>query len=208
MVMANPAFSDDPAHDAEGVRSHVAAIRSQVRRDLRATSLPLLLLGTAIVVGAIPQVAGQGWDASGALGALGGDWFTALLLTAAFAVLWWTYRRRAFRGGVGRPAGFGAATALGLVLITVGLVLLVYAGPFILFGFGLLLIATWQRNAVLAWWAVLAGGLGVFEGFFGITNRLPFSLWRDWEHPAIYLALGVLTVLAGLAARRWENQGR
>jgi hypothetical protein len=156
----------------------------------------------------MPQVAGDGWDANGVLGLLGGDWFTALLLTAAFAVLWWTYRRRALRGGVGRPAGFGAATALGLNLITVGLVLLVYAGPFILFGSGLLLIATWQRNAVLAWWAVLAGGLGVFEGFFGITNRLPFSLWRGWEHPAIYLALGVLTVLAGLAARRWENQGR
>ena len=69
-------------------------------------------------------------------------------------------------------------------------------GPFILFGAGLLMVASWQRNALLAWWAVLAGGLGVFEGFFGITNRLPASVWRTWEHPAIYLALGILAVLA------------
>lgn len=119
-----------------------------------------------------------------------------------------TYRRRAHRGGVGRPAGFGAATALGLALLSIGWGLLVFMGPFILFGLGLLLVASWQRNAVLAWWAVLAGSLGVLEGFFGITNRLPASAWRDWEHPAIFLALGVLTVLAGLAARLRENLGR
>jgi hypothetical protein len=48
----------------------------------------------------------------------------------------------------------------------------------------------------------------VFEGFFGITNRLPSSVWRDWEHPAVYVALGVLTILAGLAARLRENLAR
>jgi hypothetical protein len=208
MVMTNPAFAHDQPDDAEGLQSHVAAIRSRVRRDLRATSFPLLLLGTATVAGEIPQVASEGWSGGGPLGVFGGDWFTGLLLTAAFAVLWWTYRRRALRGGVGRPAGFGAATALGLILISIGLILLQFMGPFILFGPGLLMVASWQRNAVLAWWAVLAGGLGVFEGFFGITNRLPISVWRSWEHPAIYLALGVLTVLASLAARRRENRGQ
>jgi hypothetical protein len=206
MVMTGPAFAHGRPDDAEGLQAHVATIRSQVRRDLRATSFPLLLLGTAMVAGCLPQVAGQGWNASGLLGALGGDWFTALLLTMAFAVLWWMYRRRAFRDGVGRPAGFGVATVLGIVTLTIGLVLLVYMGPFILFGLGLLIVASWQHNALLAWWAVLAGGLGVFEGFFGITNRLPTSVWRAWEHPAIYLALGILTVLAGLAARLREDR--
>lgn len=206
--MTDPAFAHDQADDAEGLQSHVAAIRSRVRRDLRATSFPLLLLGTATVAGEIPQVASEGRSGGGPLGVLGGDWFTGLLLTAAFTVLWWTYRRRALRGGVGRPAGFGAATALGLILISIGLVLLVFMGPFILFGPGLLMVASWQRNAMLAWWAGLAGGLGVFEGFFGITNRLPTSVWRSWEHPAIYLALGVLTVLVGLAARLRENRGQ
>jgi len=203
--MTNPGFAQGQRDDAEGLQAQVAAIRSQVRRDLRATSLPLLLLGTATVVGELPQVVSQTWD-TGVLG--GGDWFTGVLVTAAFAVLWWMYRRRAFRDGVGRPAGFGAATVLGLILLSIGLVLLVLMGPFILFGAGLLMIASWQRNALLAWWAVLAGGLGVFEGFFGITNRLPASVWRIWEHPAIYLALGILTVLAGLAARLRENRGK
>jgi hypothetical protein len=55
---------------------------------------------------------------------------------------------------------------------------------------------------------VLIGGTGVFEGFFGITNRLSSSVWREWEHPAIYLVLALLTVLAGLIARRQENRAR
>jgi hypothetical protein len=203
--MTSPGFAHGQPDDAEGLQAHVAAIRSQVRRDLRATSLPLLLLGTATVVAELPQVVSQDWDTS-VLG--GGDWFTGALLTAAFAVLWWIYRRRAQRDGVGRPAGFGAATVLGVILLSIGLILLFFMGPFILFGAGLLMVASWQRNALLAWWAVLAGGLGVFEGFFGITNRLPASVWRTWEHPAIYLALGILTVLAGLAARVRENQGK
>ena len=202
--MTNPAFAHERPADAEGLQAHVAAVRSQVRRDLRATSFPLFLLGGAMVAGELPAVVSPQWDA----GVIGdGDWLTGLLLTAAFAVSWWMCRRRAFRLGVGRPAGFGAATVLGLILtLTIGLVALVLAGPFILFGLGLLMVASWQRNARLAWWAVLAGGLGVFEGFFGITNRLPGAAWRPWEHPAIYVALGVLTVLAGFAARRRENR--
>lgn len=208
--MTNPDFAHGQPDDAEGLQAHVAAVRSRVRRDLRATSFPLFLLGVATVAGELPQVVSQGQDPGVPGGGIGGDdWFTGLLLTAAFAVLWWVYRRRALRDGVGRPAGFGAATVLGLILtLSFGLFLLVFMGPFILFGVGLLMVASWQRNALLAWWAVLAGGLGVFEGFFGITNRLPTSVWRTWEHPAIYLALGVLTVLAGLAARLWENRGR
>jgi hypothetical protein len=206
--MTNRAFADGQPDDAEALQAHVAAVRSRVRRDLRATSFPLFLLGGATVAGELPQVVSQGWDGGPGGGIGGEDWSTGLLLTAAFAVLWWMYRRRARRDGVGRPAGFGAASVLGLILLSIGLVLLVYMGPFILFGLGLLMVASWQRNALLACWAVLAGGLGVFEGFFGITNRLPASVWRTWEHPAIYLALGILTVLAGLAARRLENRGQ
>jgi hypothetical protein len=216
MVMVNPASAHGGPDDVEGIQAHVATIRSQVRRDLRATSFPLLLLGTATVIGELPQVVSQGRSTGGGAVAvvggggvvMGGDWLTGLLLTAAFAVLWWMYHRRARRDGVGRPAGFGAATVLGLILLSLGLILLVYTGPFILFGLGLLIVAGWQRNALLAGWAVLAGGLGVFEGFFGITNRLPASVWRPWEHPAIYLALGIATVAAGLAARRWESRER
>jgi hypothetical protein len=203
--MTSPAFTPSPPDGADGLQEHLAAVRSRVRRDLRATSFPLLLLGGAVAVGELPAVASRG----SSLTLIGGaDWFTGVLLTVAFAVLWWTHRHRARRDGVGRPRGFGAATVLGLVLVSIGLILLFLMGPFILFALGLLMIAAWQRNPRLALWAVLAGGLGVLEGFYGITNRLPFSLWRPWEHPAIYLALGIATVAAGLAARLRENRGR
>lgn len=207
--MVPPAFAHGQRDDAAGIEAHVAAVRSRVRRDLRATSFPLLLLGAAVVAGELPQVVDDRGDIGGPIGFIGGgDWFTGLLLTAAFAVLWVVYRRRAFREGVGRPAGFGAATVLGLILtLTLGLALLMFMGPFILFGPGLLMVASWQRNSFLAWWAVPIGCVGVFEGFFGITNRIPGSVWRTWEHPAIYVALGLLTVLAAVVARIRENRG-
>lgn len=190
--------------DARELTAHVSAVRTQVRRDLRATSFPLLLLGAVTAAGVIPQLlsAGRPWPLS-----FGGDWLTGVLITAAFAVIWLVYRRRALRGGVGRPAGFGAATVLGLCFtVSLGLIAVAVAGPFLVFGLGLLVAGIWQRNRFLIWWAVLAGGIGVFEGFFGITNRLPSSAWREWDHPAIYLALALLTVLAGLIARRQENR--
>jgi hypothetical protein len=117
-----------------------------------------------------------------------------------------TFRFQA--GHIGR-AGFGAAAVLGLCFtMSLGLIAMAFAGPFLLFGLGLLVAGIWQRNRFLAWWAVLIGGTGVFEGFFGITNRLSSSVWREWEHPAIYLVLALLTVLAGLIARRQENRAR
>ena len=79
-------------------------------------------------------------------------------------------------------------------------------GPFLIFGVGLLVTARWQRSAFLAVWAIVVGGIGVFEGFFGITNRLPLSLWAAWEHSAIFLILALLTVLTGIAAWRRENR--
>jgi hypothetical protein len=167
-----------------------------VRRDRRATSLPLLFLGVATAIGVAPQLS------SGA-----GDALAGLMITLAFAVIWAVFRFRTARAGVGRGTGFGVASLLGLFLMLtiVGLVALVYAGPFLIFGVGLLVAAVWQRNAFLPVWAVVIGGIGVFEGFFGITNRLPVSLWAQWEHPAIYLILALMTILAGIAAWLREN---
>jgi hypothetical protein len=78
------------------------------------------------------------------------------------------------------------------------------AGPFALLGTGLLIAGVRLRNRFLTIWAAAIGAVGVFEGFFGITNRLPMSVWADWEHPAIFLALGVLTVAAGIVMRARE----
>jgi hypothetical protein len=198
-------FTSEQPGDAGDLAAHVSAIRGQVRRDLRMTSLPLLLAGAATAIGVALQLAvGQGSS-----GPLDGDWLTGILITAAFVVMWFVYRRRELRGGVGRPAGFGAAAVFGLfATLSVGVIAIAYAGPFLLFGLGLLAVGIWQGNRFLAWWAVLIGGLGVVEGFFGITNRVPASAWRPWQHHAIYLALALLTVAAGLAARIRENRTR
>jgi hypothetical protein len=194
--------------DDKDWESRVSAVRARVRRDRRATSLPLLLLGGATAVGVAPQLSGA------QLSSGPGDPLAGLMMTLAFAAIWAVFRFRAARAGVGRGTGFGVASLLGLILLLtiVGLFALAYTGPFLIFGVGLLVAAVWQRNAFLAVWATVIGGIGVFEGFFGITNRLPQSFWADdpsaatLVHPAIYLILAVMTVLAGIVAWLRENR--
>ncbi len=166
-------------------------------RDRRATSLPLLLLGAATAVGVAPMLP------SGM-----GDGLAWLTIPLAFAAIWVVFRFRATRAGSGLGALSGAAPKLGLLLllIIVSFTTMFLTGPFLIFGIGLLVTARWQHSAVLAVRAVAIGGIGVLEGFFGITNRLPMSLWAAWEHPVIYLILAVLTVLAGITAWLRENR--
>jgi hypothetical protein len=38
------------------------------------------------------------------------------------------------------------------------------------------------HNRLLAAWGLVVGGVSVFEGFFGITNRLPASILAGWQH--------------------------
>jgi len=163
----------------------------------RATSLPLLLLGVATAVGVVTLLpSGVG---------VGLAWLTIPL---AFAAIWAVFRFPAARGGGGPGTGSGVARMAGLflLLLIVGYLTMFLTGPFLIFGLGLLVTARWQRSAFLAVWAVVIGGIGVLEGFFGITNRLPQSLWAAWEHPAIYLSLALLTVVAGIAAWLRENR--
>jgi len=39
-----------------------------------------------------------------------------------------------------------------------------------------------------------------------VDGCLPYSLWAPWERSAMYLALGVLTLLAGVLVRVRENR--
>jgi hypothetical protein len=171
-------------------------------RDRHETSLPLLVLGGVVTVLTAAQTL---WSGPG-IGLIS-DWPTAVALTVGFAVLWLTFRRRADRAGMRRPRGYGIAAIVGLAIVFTPLFLvLVYAGPFVVLGSGLLVAGVKLGNRFLTIWAIVIGAIGVFEGFFGITNRLPTSLWAGWEHPAIYLALGVLTLAAGIVMHRRENR--
>jgi hypothetical protein len=130
------------------------------------------------------------------------DWPITLGLALAFAALWLTFWRRAASRGMKRPPGFGIAAVIGLAAtLPPFLVVVVYAGPFISFGIGLAVAGVKLRNRALMYWALGVGAVGVFEGFFGITNRLPFRIWAAWEHPAIYVLLGATTLLAGIIIR-------
>jgi hypothetical protein len=163
----------------------------------RATSLPLLLLGVATTVGVAPELSSGAGD--------GPAWLTIPL---AFAAIWVVFRFPAARAGGDPGTVFGVVRVLGLflLLVIVSFVTMFLTGPFLIFGICLLVTARWQRSAFLAVWAVVIGGIGVLEGFFGITNRLPMSLWAAWEHPVIFLILALLTVLAGIAAWLRENR--
>jgi hypothetical protein len=183
--------------DGEDWESGGSTVVAWVPRDRRATSLPLLLLGVGSAVGVAPLLP------SGV-----GDGLAWLTIPLAFAAIWAVFRYPTARAGGGPGSVSGVAPVLGLflLLVIVSFVTMFVTGPFLIFGIGLLVTARWQRSAFLAVWAVVIGGIGVLEGFFGITNRLPLSLWAAWEHPVLYLILALLTVLAGMAAWRRENR--
>jgi hypothetical protein len=183
--------------DGKGWPSRGFAVGAWVPRGRRATSLPLLLLGVATAAGIAPTLP-DGMD-------YGLAWLTIPL---AFAAIWVVFHVSAARSGAGRGTGSEVALMAGflLPLVIVGFVTMTVTGPFLSFGVGLLVIARLQRSPFLALWAILVGGLGVLEGFFGITNRLPLSLWAGWEHGVILLILALLTVLAGIATWLQENR--
>lgn len=163
------------------------------------TSIALILVGGATAVGVLPGFTRAGWAAIGPGASLPG-----LLITLALAAVWQYQRIRAEAAGVARPAGFGTAALVAAAILVVGRIAVIYAGPFLIFAVGLLVAGWTQRNRFLVIWALVAGGIGVLEGFYGITNRLRTPLWQPWLHPAIYLAIALATVLAGILTWRRE----
>jgi hypothetical protein len=184
--------------DAALGEPHPSAAPSPAYRDLHETSLTLILLGTAIVVPMAAILAGGG-------AGLAADGPSAMLLTFAFAVLWRLFRRRAAVQGLSRPRGFGIAAVIGLVLLLPAFLLGPFY-PFIVFGFGLMVAGGNCDNRMLLGWGTAVGGIGSFVGFLGSTNGLRASLLLGWERPAIYLFLGLLTLVAGIIVRFRENR--
>lgn len=172
-----------------------AAAGVPVYRDSHETSLTLTVLGGVLTLGALAELVGNGGNPLF-------DWPMTMGLAIAFTALWLTFGRRAMSRGLRRPPGFGIAAIICLAATVPPLVVLVvYAGPFLAFGVGLAVAGLKLRNRTLTYWALSVGAFGVFEGFFGITNRLGPGIWTAWEHPAIYLLLGAVTLIAGISIR-------
>lgn len=194
--------------DAAAGEPHPSALSAPVYRDPRETSLTLVLLGVAISISVTANLCGVTLSAGQyGIGFLP-DGLTADMLTVAFTALWLLFRRRAALRGMRRPRGFGLAAIIGLAggLPPFSVVLLIYAGPFIVFALGLVTVGVKLDNVTLTGWGIVVGGIGVFEGFFGITNRLSPSLWAGWEHPVIYLLLGIVTLLGAIVVSWRENR--
>ena len=177
-------------------------------RDPHETSITLLVLGAVIIALMLAQIMLPGFQ--GVFGWLvtspSGIGLTAAL-TIAFSFLWLTFRTRAAERGMRYRRGFGIGAVIAAIMWIPPFVgALFIAGPFALLGPVLLFAGIGLSNYFLVGWAVAIGTLGIFEGSFGITNRLPASLWVSWGHAAIYLGLGVLTVGAGIVARTRENR--
>jgi len=188
--------------DPNELASHLSALRGQVRRDRRATSLPLLVLGGATAVAFLPAVAMSTsiWNRPP------GELVESIIIAAAFAAIWIAERHRAAATGVGTGRGFGRAALIGPLLLVIpgGLLVAILAGPFLAFALGLLIAGLTQRNRFLSWFGVLIGLLGFVNHYHWITNRLP--TYEPWYDPAINLLLALLTVAAGAVIWRRESR--
>jgi len=143
-----------------------------------------------------------------------------LLLTAGLPLLaavgWWRHR--------GAPVGqdrdyWRTAGAMLLGLLVQSLLLATLTplfGPLPVVAFGVLLVAAWQRNPVLAAWAVAFGTLTTLEHFLILSNRLmdltsALGLFHaksgySPQAPALaYALIGLLLLAGGLLARRTER---
>jgi hypothetical protein len=202
------ARSDRPASasldEARELTAQLAELRGTVRRDRRATSLPLLVLGSATALALAPAVVwpGSGWTSGF------GSALQSLVIVAAFAVIWLVERRRAVTAGVGSGRGFGAAAIVALVVLIIpgGFIAALIAGPFLTFAIGLLIAGLMQGNKFITWFAVGIGVIGMVNDLHWITNRLPVSVWSPREQPAISLLLALVTVATGLRWRRRESR--
>jgi hypothetical protein len=190
---------------AHAVINEVGDIRHRVRRDLRATSVPLLVFGAITLIDAVLRA---GVDPIGNAALL-------VLAPVGFFVVALYYRRRESVIGIGgRTRPYVVAALVTLLCLP----LLLAFGAYALVGVALLVIAVRQRNLYLGVWAIVFGVVGGLESIYLISNRLysvdqALGLWRaqdgyfSWAPSLEYGALGVVLISAGLYAHRREVAG-
>jgi hypothetical protein len=201
---------DGPA--ARSLLQDTERLRRRARAGRHPSSVPLLVFAYLTLLGA-PLAIAQLWPL--------GQYYWVLAGPAGFLIIGWWYRRQEVRSGVGK--GRGSYTVTGVwVLLALLLLPIMWFSPYPAVAVGLLAIAALQRNAYLAFWAVVFGAAGTLEHFLVLSNRLyDLAAWRGWfpeprdygivddlGQPIVYGALGILLLVAGLVARHREDRER
>ncbi|MFI7589135.1 hypothetical protein ACIB24_18890 [Spongisporangium articulatum] len=198
----------------------LTALQGRVRATRRAASVPLLVVGAGLTIAEgqdfladrvlAPSGPSEGLYDPGFFGSTPVQIVGWVVVPLAFTVLWWL-RRRARRGqgmGVSRPAGAAAAGAVTFAVLPPLAIVLSIGGPFLAAAPGLLLIGLAEKVRALTVWSLTVGLLGVLEGPYWLTNRLPEADYVWWYHHAIMLTLALLTVALGVVARLREGAVR
>jgi hypothetical protein len=191
--------------DATDALKDVERLRRLSEADRRASSVPLVVFGVLTIISA-PLVSD---------GLTVWSFFYWLIAgPAGFLLIAAWFRRRRLRYGIGSGKGSYLKTGL-VLLISFVLVPFLWIIPFVTIAIALFVIAVRQRNTYLAVCAVAFGVLGELEGIFFFDNQLYrlakyFGLYKSASGyfnnatTIVYATIGVLTLFAGLFARRLE----
>ena len=187
----------------------VQRLRRRVRRDQRATSVPLLVFGL-LTLGS--TVVTQPTPAPGLTPA---TIYWLLAIPLGFSLVALIHHRRRKILGVGTPtrAWAMAALVLGALLLTLpGLVLFRLSFPVV--GIGIVAMGMYQRNAPMAVAGGVFGIVGALETFYVLSNGVadlagaldrPATSWLVQQRDVVAVAaLGAATTTIGLVAR-WRE---
>lgn len=187
-------------HDAspDDLLDELAGLRARARRDRRATSTPLLVLGTVTLVAAfLPAGAVR----------LPGSYFWMLAGPLVFGVVAGVFRHREHRSGVGSPTRHYRITAILLLAVFLVLFPLVatFGAAMGAVGLGLLVLAAAQRDLVLATIAVVYGAVGVLQSLYIVSNAVWHVSGATVSDGAVIVVLGTTIMAVGGAARVRES---
>ena len=159
------------------------AASALVYRDRHETSLTLLVLGVVITASMVAQIA---WPDGNIVGAA---WQMGVALTIAFAVSGWPSAAAPPGAPLKAAPGFGLAAIIGIAHIATPVALvLIFAGPFVIFGLGLIMAGlrlgnrSWPAGPWLSGHsASLRASSGLPTGCrtpSGRRGSIPRSTWR------------------------------
>jgi hypothetical protein len=186
----------------------LADVRRKVRADRRPASVPLLVLGAAMMV--LVAVKWAVWVTETS------EWWADLYWAVAAPIVFTTIARwyRAVEREVGvrteralfRKLALGAVVALVLFPVFVAIPL---GLPYGILGLALLVVAWRLRSGFLAVGALTLGVGGVLETFFVLSNRVHDVAggYIGWASPTVWTLIAVTLLALAAAARIREADG-